>query len=190
MRCSAWLDDYGADFPDFLAAFAPAASLPYLADVARLEWAVSRMLHAADAEPVDLARLPAIDEADHRRIRFTPHPSVGLLQANVPVDELWHAVIEQDDVALAALDLAARPVRLLVQRSRDAAGDICVTRVEDGAWRFAEQLFAGVPLGVALESAADDDAPAWLAEHLTAGRFVAFSLADASEIPQARENSR
>ena len=32
----------------------PAAALAYLADVARLEWAVSRAIHAADREPLDL----------------------------------------------------------------------------------------------------------------------------------------
>src|SRR5260370_23822662 len=41
----AYLDDYGAGFPDFLARFPAAASVPYLPDVARLEWAVSRALH-------------------------------------------------------------------------------------------------------------------------------------------------
>lgn len=187
---SAWLDDYGADFPEFLAAFAPAASLPYVSDVARLEWAVSRALHAADAEPVDVARLATIDEADHGGIRFTPHPSVSLLQSNYPVDELWHAVIEQDNDALAALDLGKGPVRLLVQRSSDATGAVRVVRIEEAAWRFAEQLFAGVALGVALESAASDDTPRWLAQHLAAGRFVAFRLADARGIAQSKENLR
>jgi len=187
---SAWLDDYGADFPEFLAAFAPAASLPYLSDVARLEWAVSRALHAADAEPVDVARLAAIDEAEHGGIHFTPHPSVTLLQSNYPVDELWHAVIEQDNDALATLDLGKGPVRLLVQRSSDATGEVRVARIEEAAWRFAEQLFAGVALGIALESTASDDTPAWLAQHLAAGRFVAFSLADARGIAHSKENLR
>ncbi len=40
---------YGDDFPDFIADFEPAAELPYLADVARLEAARTRAYHAADA---------------------------------------------------------------------------------------------------------------------------------------------
>jgi len=187
---SAWLDAYGADFPEFLGSFAPSGSLSYLADVARLEWAVSRALHAPDAAPVELARLAGIDEADHGRIRFTSHPSVSLLRVNAPVDELWRAVIEQDDAVLATLDLATGPICLIVERSNDAAGDVRITRIEERAWRFALQLFAGVPLAIALEAAADSDAPAWLAEHLSAGRFVAFDVVDASEIPQPRENLR
>src|SRR5258708_262558 len=37
-RC---LVEYGADFADFLARFAPCQKLPYLADVARFEWALN-----------------------------------------------------------------------------------------------------------------------------------------------------
>ena len=37
---SAYLNDYGADFPQFLRQFAPAAGVPYLGDVAELEWTV------------------------------------------------------------------------------------------------------------------------------------------------------
>ena len=43
---AAYLDDYGAEFPEFLRSFEPAAALVYLGDVARLEWAVGRALHA------------------------------------------------------------------------------------------------------------------------------------------------
>lgn len=167
------LDDYGAGLPDFLAAFAPAASLPYLPDVARLEWAVSRALHADDAEPLDARRLAALGEADRGRVRFEPHPSVGLVSAQYPVDVIWRSVIDEDDAALAAIDLAAGPVWLLIER---LATGIDVRRLSESAWRFAAALCAGRPLAAALESFPDIDAAPLLAEHLAAGRFVDFDL--------------
>ena len=185
---SALLDEYGVEFPEFLEHFAPAASLPYLADVARLEWSVSRSLHAPDAKPVDIAQLAAIDEADHERIRFAPHPSVSLLHAHDPVDAIWRAVLDEDNEALAALNLAAGPAWLIIERTTNI-DEIGVTRIGECAWRFAEQLFASTPLRVALETANDIDAPAWLAEHLTAGRFVAFSVAGASDIREPQEST-
>src|SRR6266511_1419278 len=59
---SAYLDKYGAEFVEFLARFPPAASLAYLGDVARLEWAVNRALHAPDGEPLDVTRLAALEQ--------------------------------------------------------------------------------------------------------------------------------
>ncbi|WP_071651562.1 MNIO family bufferin maturase, partial [Duganella phyllosphaerae] len=46
------LNRFGAQLGDFLDDFPPAATLPYLADMARLEWAVHRAHYAADAAPV------------------------------------------------------------------------------------------------------------------------------------------
>lgn len=181
---SSYLDEYGVGFPDFLARFPPAASLPYLPDVARLEWAVSRALHAPDVEPLDVTRLGTLDASDHDRVRFVPHPSVSLLVANYPVDAIWHAVLARDDAALGAIDLAAGPVRLMVQRR---VTGVDVTRLDRRPWDFAAALCAGEPLRRALDAAGDANAAAWLGEHFTAGRFIAFSLADTAVHPSLQE---
>ena len=58
------LMDYGADFADFIAGFEPAASVPYLADVARIERAWREAYHAAEAVPLaptDFAGIPETD---------------------------------------------------------------------------------------------------------------------------------
>ncbi|MBX9682658.1 MAG: DNA-binding domain-containing protein, partial [Hyphomicrobium sp.] len=46
LPASAYLDEYGAEFGDFLGRLPAASSLTYLPEVATLEWAVSRALHA------------------------------------------------------------------------------------------------------------------------------------------------
>lgn len=176
---SAYLDEYGADFPDFLARFPPAASLRYLADVARLEWAVTRALHAPDLEPLDVAQLAQLAPSDHDRVRFVPHPSVSAATADYPVDTIWRAVLAQDDAALASIDLATGPVWLIVQR---LATGVDVTRIDEPAWRFAAELFAGRPLGLALAATPGIDAPTVLAQHIAGERFVAFALVDHAEL--------
>ena len=90
---SAYLDEYGAAFPDFLASFPSAASLPYLVGVARLEWAVNGALHAPDVEVFDLSDLSAVGPADYGRIVFAAHPSMGLVNADYPADAVWRAVL-------------------------------------------------------------------------------------------------
>ncbi|MCP2936872.1 DNA-binding domain-containing protein, partial [Salmonella enterica subsp. enterica serovar Typhimurium] len=45
--------DYGAGLPDFIRSFEPAAVLPYLEDVARIERAWTEAYHAPEASPID-----------------------------------------------------------------------------------------------------------------------------------------
>lgn len=101
-----YLDLYGAAFPDFLAQLPQAAGLPYLPGVARLEWAVSRALHAGDAA----------------------FPAAANVSADYPADAIWRAVLLGDDDDLAALDVNAGPVTLKVWRSDDG---IEVVRQDD-----------------------------------------------------------
>jgi hypothetical protein len=168
------LDHYGEAFAAFLAAFPPAASLAYLADVARLEWAVSRAVHADDVEPLDLARLVALSHGDQVRVSFVPHPSVSLLSLATPADAIWRAVLAADDAALAAVDPAAGAVRLLVERG-DSGPE--VQRLDAAAWHFAAELCSGFPLGIVLAELSGATAEWAFAAHLAAGRFIDFRLA-------------
>jgi len=170
---TAWLDLFGEGFPEFLQNFEPAAKLVYLADVARLERAVSRALHAADVESLTLARLAGVDPSERARIRFIAHPSLGLLSSPYPVDAIWRAVLARNDALMAAIDLGAGPVHLLIDR---CSGDVEVTRLDEPRWRFAKDLFGGEPLATALEACGDDNAADWLAGHLAVGHFMSFEL--------------
>jgi Putative DNA-binding domain len=175
---SACLNDYGTDFPEFLADFPPAAFLAYLAEVARLEWAVNRALHAPDAERLDPARLAELNDDERARVRFLLHPSLDLLRAKYPVDTIWRAVLERDDAALAALDLASGRVWLLIERQPTGVG---ITRMSESAWRFTADLCAGRALYEALAEVGDAEAPALLANHLATGRFIEFRITAPAE---------
>lgn len=175
---SSWLDDYGGGFAGFLERFAPATALPYLGDVARLEWAVSRALHASDAEPLDLAALASVPEDERAGLRFVPQPSLALLALQHPADAVWHAVLDEDEAALAALDPSSGPAWLLVQR-RPAGVDL--QRLDQPLWRFAQALCAGCRLGAALAEHRGIDAPAALATLLAQGLLAGFEPAPHGE---------
>jgi uncharacterized protein len=173
---SAWLNEYGAEFPAFLASFPPAAGIAYLPDVAQLEWAVNRALHAPEAMPLDPTRLADAESASTRAdVRLVPHGSITLLSLGSPADAIWRAVLDRDDAALAAIDPTEGPVWLLVERGTDGIG---VRRLTQSAWRFTARLCAGYPLHTVIdeepaESELRESAAALLAEHLLAGRFIA-----------------
>jgi hypothetical protein len=181
---TAWLELYGEGFPEFLQNFEPAAALVYLPDVARLERAVGRALHASDAKSVEYSQLLDIEPPDQGRVCFTPHPSVSLLFSPYPVDAIWRGVLARNDEALAAIDLSSGVVRLLVERR---VGEIQITRLRERRWKFAEALFAGRSLSDALAVADDPEATAWLAEHLAGGHFKEFTRSDAESPSFAAE---
>ncbi len=166
------LNAYGDEFPGFLERFAPARTLPYLPDVARLECAVSRALHAEECPSLDPAGLGGMGEADEAEICFVGQPSISILEAFVPVDAIWRSVLNQDDQAIGAVDLSSGPVHLLIERLDD---HVVVSRLDVASWRLSASLFAGLPLGLAVERHRDADAPAVLAAHLLAGRFISYS---------------
>ena len=171
---TAYLGQYGREFADFLRHFPPAASLAYLADVAKLEWAIDCSLHAPDVEPVELASLAAIPADEQERVCFVAHPSVRLLSVDYPVDRIWRAVLAGDDAELMSLDTsAAGPINLMVERRPTG---VEVVRLDRPAWHFLRALCAREPLHSVIEKTTGLDASTALAEHLAAGRFIAFEV--------------
>jgi len=170
---AAYLDQYGDEFPDFMSRFPPAASLSYLADVARLEWAINCALHAPDERPLEFSQLAGLASEKQCRVSFRTHPSVGLVRSDFPIDDIWRAVLSGDDGAMAALDLAAGPVFLLVERGE--AG-LEITRMEKSAWGFLGALCRGEPLLRAVNAAPGLDTVNVLADQFARGRFVAFAV--------------
>src|SRR6266849_7764268 len=73
------LFEYGAHFAAFLAAFPPCRALVYLADVARLEWALNVALHAEVRMPLDPTELGGLAPYDMAQLTFQFDPSVTLL---------------------------------------------------------------------------------------------------------------
>jgi len=174
----ACLSDYGEEFPAFVAGHAQARTLPYLADVSRLEWAFTRALHAPDPPAMAVSALAGLDPASMPAVRFVPHPAVSLLVLATPADAIWRAVLEEDAAAMRALDVAAGPVWLLIERT--ATEGLRVQRMAAAAARLTQSLLAGEPLQIALEAAASPDElepVSVLAEHLASGCLIGWRIA-------------
>ncbi|MBS0245849.1 MAG: putative DNA-binding domain-containing protein [Proteobacteria bacterium] len=168
----AYLDRYGDGFDAFLRDFAPASSVPYLADVARLEWAINVALHAPDDAPLDLRKLEDLALEEQARVSFAANPSVSTIALSYPADALWRAVVDRDDDALAGVDIDSGPVWLLIERG-DAG--VTIARMERDEWTVARQILSGVALS-ALNTPDQIDLPEEIARHLAAGRIASFTL--------------
>jgi hypothetical protein len=140
---SAVILHYGADFPAFVANFEPARDLPYLADVARLESAWVEAYHAAEAEPLTVAALAAIDPAKAGDLRFAFHPAARLLRSDHPAASIW-AGHQGTSEAKAPDDW--RGEEALVTRPE---ADVHVRILPRGGYSFAVALRTGATLGEA-----------------------------------------
>lgn len=102
--------DYGAGFPDFIAGFSPAGSLPYLADVARLEWFIHDAANAPDATSLDPVGLSGLDSETMDDLFLKPHPSLRLFESPFPVHDIWRAHQDEIDEELLINDEACHLV--------------------------------------------------------------------------------
>jgi hypothetical protein len=135
---------YGETFPAFVDNFAPAAAVPYLGDVARIEMARGRAYHAADVEPVDTGAFAAVPPEQIADVHLEFHPSISVIASPHPIVSIWrvnhdpdHAVPISPWAAEAAL--VARP-GMEVEVTRLPRGAAAGTIEEAGTFDLVESL--------------------------------------------------
>lgn len=151
------LNEYGATFGEFLGGYNPASDLPYLPDVARLEWAIDEANRAADfpASPDDVLReLAAVPAEQLPTLRVRIHPSFRLIASSFPVLRIWQ-VHQPDHVGDLRVDFNTRPDRLRIRRKR---GGVALERIDAGEFAWLAALAGGATLAAAIELTQDADA--------------------------------
>jgi hypothetical protein len=173
------LFDYGRDFPSFIDGYVHAQQMPWLGDVARIERAWLDAYHAADAAPVTLADLAAVDPARLFDAVLVPHPAARVVRSRYP--------------ALSIFVMNRQPATPDARLESDAAEDALVTRpafdvmvrsLPPGGATLLAELIDGRPLGAAVAAAAADseafDLPANLSGIVDAGVFTHIQLREAT----------
>jgi hypothetical protein len=131
---------YGDTFPAFIDGFAPAAPIPYLGDVARIELARGLAYHAADVAPLEAAAFAALplDRLGELRVRL--HPSVSIVTSQHPAFSIWRVNQNPDRVVPVSpwgpeATLIARP--FLQVETRLVSADVA---------RFIQELAGGATM--------------------------------------------
>ncbi len=163
--------DYGSEFPDFITTFSPAQTIPYLADIARLEWAWNRAYHSADVRPVTIKHLAKIpqDQVAHVCLHF--HPSLHLLQSSWPIASIWQAHQPRGFEG----GLPGEGENVLILRPEL---DVEIRNLNPQALQFLSALFEGATLGQASELFVEDqsfDLSSHLAALFTMGAVIGLT---------------
>jgi hypothetical protein len=125
------LASYGIGFPSYVASRPELRHVPFLPDVAQLEWVMNEAFHAHSSfspTPEEAARILAHAEGE---LRLALRPSVRLLAASAPVREIRLAALAGDAEAIQCLDETEQ--FLLIFRP---AGEVAVERIAAGEFTF------------------------------------------------------
>lgn len=144
--------DYGGGFAEFIDRFPPAAAVPYLADVARLERAWAEAYHAAEERSIDARTLQAIGAEEITAARLVLHGSLRVVVSDFPIVSIWQANMGEGEPGATAL--AQQGETALIARP---STEVELRRLAAGPAQFVLALANGCALGVAVERALTTD---------------------------------
>ena len=169
--------DYGVGFSEFIKAFEPAKSLPYLPDVARIERAWTESYHARESRPFDVADLTALSPEQFGELTFVVHPSLRIIRSNLPALSIWQMNAEGGTPEEIDLDSGGQDTMIV---RPDA--EVEVRLMPPGGAVFLQELLLGRTVTEALRSAVAEcetfDLPGNLSGLFEARAFVGWKLAE------------
>jgi len=144
------LNRFGDLLGEFLDDFPHAAQLPYLADMARLEWVVHRAHYAADAAPVTAQQLGELAPAQLEAARLRLHDACVPVRFDWAVVSLWLAHQPAADIDFPA-DMAVHQAGVVAR----PGWRVRVVALGAGGYAALTVLRAGGTFGAALDAAFD-----------------------------------
>lgn len=147
------IQDYGGAFALFLAAYAPAASLPYIGDVAALEWRRLQTAVAPAHMPMDLKALAAVAAEDLPELYFHHQPAARAFESRFPVLSIWEFCQEAEPQG--QVDLSLGPQCVLFSRP---ALDVQMRLLSKGEHAFLQKLCRGATFETACRAALEAEA--------------------------------
>ena len=165
------LFEYGEEYPIFLTAFEPASSLPYLPDIARLEWAMNTSYHAKNIEPIDAKHLSIYTENEFSLLKLDPHPSIRLISSDFPIYDIW--LMNQNKSTDTNIELDKKS-NTIVYRPEE---QVMLRELDDDVFAFVESLSFNLTIensyAAALRINPDFDPAMTLVDLLSMGLFSA-----------------
>ncbi len=178
------LAEYGAAFGEHLDAETLVKGLPYLADIARLDWAINRAVTAPDVMALDAGLLGALSPDGLAELSVRAHPSLTLLCSNFPLSEIYQLAHGAD--AAESITLESGSVRLMIWRHHNGT---MTAPVSEHVFEALKGLACGGQIRSACEKLSQAELPAFFARYILGGGFVKCSLGEVAGYDSAHANA-
>ncbi len=194
------LSDVGVGLAEFSQGHALRERFPFLPDLARLEWFLLRAFYAEEMPLLNPATLRGVPNAIWATARMTLDFSVGWLESEWPLDEIWRARLSSDEVLERTLvDLENAPRAFLIYKplrprhTTIARASMKVERLKAYQLNVLSRIQAGRCLAEICEgleqfsTAAHPEIMTWFSKWISSGviRKIEFLETSASSINPA-----
>ncbi|MDH5722715.1 MAG: putative DNA-binding domain-containing protein [Alphaproteobacteria bacterium] len=144
---SACLHYYGEEFDIFLKKHASTQSMPYLSDVATLEWALHKAYHAADDSPMSTDDFSAIEPDSLADTTLTLRGSLSLIASPYPLQAIRDMCLKKtEDAPDMTID---HNTRIMVWRQKL---EVNILPLEDDEFMMLSEIKKDKSLGEAVEN--------------------------------------
>ena len=147
--------EYGGEFGDCMAAMPNTDSVPYLADIASLEWQRLQSYHSANSPVLNINELAKIDSAELVNLRLQRHPAFSAIQSRWPIGSIW-------TICTSDAESATSPAEVNMQRSESVVVtrpglEVLTNVIPATGYLFLNALVQGKTIGDAAEPALTED---------------------------------
>ncbi len=144
---------YGATFPDFLKSFPPVADLPYLPDVAALEWACHEARFASDQPVISIENAQKrLSQSSDATPSIKLHTAAYCVTSRFPIHTIWETNTHDEEVKKVNLGDGGQDV--LVTRPHY---EVQVACLPTGGAKFVESTKDGNNIVDAFEAAMEEN---------------------------------
>lgn len=141
----------GRHLAAFLAPYPLTKELPFLPDLARLEWKMVEVFHSFEEPSFDPSSVAAFSLEEWSGARLQFQPSVRLMHSAWPIRDIWEARKKPREAV--DVDLVNRPHYLLIYRQ---GLQVQCDLIDPKPYAFLELLLAGKSFGEACGTVAGD----------------------------------
>ena len=142
---------YGEEFSEFIGDYPPCQHLPFLADVALLEFNYNQAYHAADSRILDPQQLACVVPEQLAEVSFTCIPSLILMSSSWPIDEIWRQN-QQEEQQVINLD-DCQTAHLAIFRE---GYNVQIVNLEENCFCLLQQLNLNKTIGEAWQATLED----------------------------------